>query len=119
MITFQLVYGLVIPATWSALWAVDRGDYGRERAEERAWREADARQAGTLLGHVKEFLLVVGMQSFFDEQVSGTFLALALALPHSRLPGSSWLSPGGAFRFTLTIVSLLGQERINASFLSQ
>lgn len=88
-VAFQLVYGLLILATWSVLWAVDSQDDRAERAEERAWREAEARQAGSLLGHVKEFLLVVGLQSFFDEQVSGTFLALSLALPHAR--SLAWL----------------------------
>jgi len=112
-VAFQLVYGLLILATWTVLWAVDRGDDGLERAEERAWREADARQAGTLLGHVKEFLLVVGMQSFFDEQVSGTFLALALALPHSscNIHVTEWFLVAGVIS-TLTLVTNQLREEV-------
>ena len=49
---------------------------------EHAFRTFDTDQSGFI--DLKEFILVVGMRPFFDDQVSGTFMALALALPHAN-----------------------------------
>ena len=83
-ISFQLLYGLFIVISWTTLWAVDREDDAAEEEEERAWRKAEVKEQGTFWGNCKEFILVLGMQSFFDDSVSGTFMSLALALPHNN-----------------------------------
>ena len=83
-VIFQLLYGLFIFVSWTVLWAVDREDDAAEEEEQKAWKAAEAKEEGTLWGNVKEFILVVGMRPFFDDQVSGTFMALALALPHTN-----------------------------------
>ena len=83
-VIFQLLYGLFIFVSWTVLWAVDREDDAAEEEEQKAWKAAEAKEEGTLWGNLKEFILVVGMRPFFDDQVSGTFMALALALPHAN-----------------------------------
>ena len=57
------------------LWEVDRDDDEAEQIEERNWWLEEKRQEGTVRGNIKEFVIVVGMTSFFDRQISGTFLA--------------------------------------------
>ena len=83
-VIFQLLYGLFIFVSWTVLWAVDREDDAAEEEEQKAWKAAEAKEEGTLWGNLKEFIWVVGMRPFFDDQVSGTLMALALTLPHAN-----------------------------------
>jgi hypothetical protein len=111
-IIFQLIYGLVIGVTWTVLWAVDRDDDQAEKDEEEAWKKAEEAEAGTIWGNIKEFVLVLGMDSFFDEQVASMFLTLALALPHSscNIHVTEWFLTAGVV-FTLTgVINQLREE---------
>jgi len=111
-VAFQLLYGLFIVISWTVLWAVDREDDAAEEEEEKAWREAEAKEKGTLWGNIKEFILVVGIQSFFDDQVSGTFLSLAIALPHvnCNIHVTEWFLLAGVVATLTTVVNDLREE---------
>ena len=111
-ISFQLLYGLFIVISWTVLWAVDRDDDAAEEAEEKAWREAEAKEVGTLWGNLKEFILVVSIQSFYDESVSGTFMSLALALPHvnCNIHVTEWFLLAGVVATLTEVVNDLREE---------
>jgi len=111
-VSFQLLYGLFIVISWTVLWAVDREDDAAEEEEEKAWRKAEAKEGGTLWGNFKEFILVVGMQSFFDDSVSGTFMSLALALPHinCNIHVTEWFLLAGVVATLTGVVNDLRDE---------
>jgi len=111
-VSFQLLYGLFIVISWTVLWAVDRDDDAAEEEEEKAWREAEAKEGGTHWGNLKEFILVVGIQSFFDDSVSGTFMSLALALPHSNcnIHVTEWFLLAGVVATLTDVVNDLREE---------
>jgi len=104
-LSFQIVYGFLIVLTWVIMWMVDREDDEEEMEEQRRWQEEEKKQKGTVWGNVKEVILVVSMHSFFDDQVAGTFLALAIALPHEscNIHVTSWFLVAGVV-FSLTDV---------------
>jgi len=104
-LAFQVVYGFLIILTWVIMWMVDRDDDEEEMEEQRRWQEEEKKQEGTIWGNVKEVILVVSMHSFFDDQVAGTFLALAIALPHEscNIHVTSWFLVAGVV-FSLTDV---------------
>jgi len=111
-ISFQLLYGLFIVISWTTLWAVDREDDAAEEEEERAWRKAEVKEQGTFWGNCKEFILVLGMQSFFDDSVSGTFMSLALALPHNNcnIHVTEWFLLAGVVATLTEVVNSLRDE---------
>ena len=111
-VAFQLLYGLFIVISWTVLWAVDREDDAAEEEEEKAWREAEKKEGGTHWGNLKEFILVVGIQSFFDDSVSGTFMSLALALPHDNcnIHVTEWFLLAGVVATLTDVVNDLREE---------
>jgi len=111
-VVFQLLHGLFIVVCWTVLWAVDREDDAAEEEEERAWREAEIKARGTVWGNIKEFILVVGIQGFYDDQVSGTFLGLAVALPHvnCNIHVTEWFLVAGVVATLITVVNELREE---------
>ena len=111
-IAFQLIYGMCIIVSWTVLWAVDKDDDDEEATQEKAWQEAQAKEKGTLWGNVKEFVLVVCIQSFFDDSVSGTFMSLALALPHSNcnIHVTEWFLIAGVVATLTEVVNTLRAE---------
>eukprot|EP00092_Neocalanus_flemingeri_P018928 GFUD01020504.1.p2 GENE.GFUD01020504.1~~GFUD01020504.1.p2 ORF type:complete len:333 (+),score=122.64 GFUD01020504.1:36-1001(+) len=102
---FQLVYGALIMMTWVVMWMVDREDDLAELEEQKQWQEEEQRQKGTIWGQIREVVLVISMRSFFDGQVAGTFLALAIALPHEscNIHVTEWFLVGGVV-FSITDV---------------
>ena len=81
---FQAVYGVVLVVMWWTLWYVDREDDEGELEEEKEWQKNEALLSTTWLGTILEVVLLIGMHSFFNEEVAGTMLALSVALPHEN-----------------------------------
>ena len=118
-VSFQLLYGLFIVLSWTVLWAVDREDDAVEEEEEKAWREAEEKAKGTLWGNIKEFVLVVGIQSFYHDSISATFMSLALALPHANcnIHVTEWFLLAGVVATLTDVVNDLREEVENLAFL--
>jgi len=118
-VSFQLLYGLFIVLSWTVLWAVDREDDAAEEEEEKAWREAEEKEKGTLWGNIKEFVLVVGIQSFYHDSISATFMSLALALPHANcnIHVTEWFLLAGVVATLTDVVNDLREEVENLAFL--
>jgi len=79
---FQAFYGVVLVVMWWTLWYVDREDDEGELEEELEWQRNEALLSTTWLGMIWEVVLLIGMHSFYNEEVAGTMLALSVALPH-------------------------------------
>ena len=117
-VAFQMVYGFLILLTWFIMWMVDRDDDEQEEMEQKQWQEEERKQKGTLWGNIKEFVFVVSMRSFFDEQVAATFLALAIALPHDscNIDVTKWFLIAGVVQTcTAVLNNLRGQVEMLAA----
>ena len=119
-VVFQFLYGFLILASWTVCWAVEaEGDVGGEEQEEggSGGREEEAgreniertQKGKSVCGLLLKFIRVVGMESFFDEQVSATFLALALALPHEscHIHVTEWFLMAGVVATLTAVVNSL------------
>ena len=111
-VIFQFFYGLVILFSWTFLWAIDRKDDEAERVEEERWRWEEDLQSGSWWGRVKELVLVITAESFLDSQVAGTFLALALALPHEscNIHVTEWFLVCGVVSTLTAVINQLREE---------
>ena len=111
-VAFQFFYGFLILLSWTVCWNIDSEDDEVEREEEEAWRREEAEQGKSVWGNFKEFVLVVGMESFFDGQVSGTFMSLALALPHEscNIHVTEWFLMAGVVATLTEVINDLRQE---------
>jgi hypothetical protein len=111
-VVFQFLYGLLILLSWTVLWSIDREDDEAERLEEEKWKRDEAEMSSSVWGNIKEFVLVVGMESFFDGQVSSTYLALALALPHEscNIHVTEWFLMAGVVSTLTGVVNDLRNE---------
>ena len=111
-VAFQFIYGFLILLSWTVCWNIDSKDDEGEREEEEAWRREQAEQGRSLWGNIKEFVLVVGMESFFDRKVSKTFMSLALALPHEscNIHVTEWFLIAGVVATLTGVINDLREE---------
>ena len=110
-VAFQFIYGFLILTCWTVCWAIAK-EGGEGEREEEVWRREETERDRSAWGIVKEFILVVGMESFFDEQVSMTLMALALALPHEscHIHVTEWFLMAGVVATLTQVVNSLIEE---------
>ena len=74
----------VLVLMWWVMWYVDREDDVEELEEQDEWQRYEAMMSRTWLGSIREVVLLIGMHSFYNEEMAGTMLALSVALPHEN-----------------------------------
>ena len=108
-VIFQYILGILTVFSWTYLWAIDRDDDEEERIEEQRWKQQEAENSKSVWGCIKRFILVVGMESFFDTQVSAAFLTLAMTLPKDscNIDVMSWFLTAGVVATLTDVINLL------------
>eukprot|EP00092_Neocalanus_flemingeri_P026627 GFUD01028861.1.p1 GENE.GFUD01028861.1~~GFUD01028861.1.p1 ORF type:complete len:420 (-),score=137.67 GFUD01028861.1:132-1391(-) len=107
---FQTFLGVVLVILWWVMWYVDREDDAGELKEQGEWQRNEVTMSITWWGKIREIVLLIGMQSFYNDSVAGTMLALSVSLPHEscNIHVMEWFLYAGII-YTLT--GVLNQVR--------